>query len=407
MAGCADDKPTEQPYRVTHEYAISDPQFRRTIGTLLGPPLVGGNATTTLLNGDQIFPAMLEVIRGAKETINFETYIFWPGQVGRLFTDALCERAKNGVEVRLIFDTVGSGNIDRKFTKEMKDCGVQVVEYHHLKWYDWTSAQKLNNRTHRKLLIVDGVIGFTGGVGIADEWTGNADTPKHYRDTHYKVLGPVVAQLQAAFVDNWMGSTGKVIDGEEFFPELKDAGSEWAQAFKSSPRGGSESMELLFLLSIAAAEKNIRIASAYFVPDELTIQTLADACKRGVKVQIIVPGKHIDEKIVRPASRARWGDLLKAGVEIYEYEPTMYHCKQMIVDDLWVSIGSANLDNRSFRTNAEANLNVLDQKFAHEQIKVFDDDLKHSTQITFEQWNNRPAHEKAVESFTTIFGWLM
>ena len=407
LLGCADDKPTEHPYRVEHRHAIGSGEFERTVGNLLGPPLVAGNAVTTLVNGDQIFPPMLEAIRAAKRTIDFETYIYWRGEIGQKFTDALSERASNGVEVHVILDVVGSDKIDKQYVKRMRDAGAKVVEFHHLKLYDWTSAQKLNNRTHRKLLIVDGEVGFTGGVGIADEWAGNADSPKHYRDTHYQLQGSVVAQLQAAFADNWMGSTGEVIHGDAYFPELHDSGKLRAQVFKSSPQGGSESMELLYLLSMAAAEKNIRLGSAYFVPDDLTIRTLIDATKRGVSVQIIVPGKLIDEKVVRPASRARWGELLKAGVEIYEYQPTMYHSKQMIVDDAWVSIGSANLDNRSFRLNAEANLNVMDRDFAQEQIRVFEDDLAQCKQITYEQWQHRPANEKMFESFAAVFGWLM
>jgi cardiolipin synthase len=407
LAGCADDRPTEQPYRVKHEYGLSDPQFQRTIGCLLGPPLIGGNSVTPLINGDQIFPSMLQAIRDARKSVDFETYIYWRGTVAQQFTDALCDRAAHGVKVHVIIDTVGSDKLDKKYVKRMKDAGAQVVLYHPLRWYDWTSANKLNNRTHRKLLIVDGQVGFSGGVAVADEWLGNADSPKHYRDNHYRIEGPVVAQLQAAFADNWMETTGEVLRGDAYFPPLSNTGNELAQVFKSSARGGSESMELLYLLSMAAAEKNIRLATAYFVPDKLTIQTLIEARQRGVSVQIILPGRHTDEKLVRPASRARWGDLLKAGVEIYEYEPTMYHCKQMIVDDLWVSIGSANMDNRSFRTNAEANLNIFDGAFAREQAQIFEQDLKQSTRITYEQWQRRPAWEKIGDTMNSWFGWLM
>jgi cardiolipin synthase len=405
--GCADDRPTERSYRLNHDYSISDPQFTRTMGHLLGPALIGGNSTQTLMNGDQIFPAMLDAIRSAKSTITFETFVFWRGKVGAAFTEALCERARNGVKVHVIIDTLGADRIDHDYYRALRKAGVQLVQFHPFKWYDWTSAQKLNNRTHRKLLIIDGRIGFTGGVGIADEWSGNADSSKHWRDTHYRVTGPVVAQLQAAFADNWMGATGNVLHGDAYFPELREAGSHVSQVFKSGPQGGSESMELLYLLSMAAAEKNIRLASAYYVPDRLTIKQLCEARKRGVKVQIIVPGPKIDVKVVRTASRAMWGKLLKAGVEIYEYQPTMFHVKQMIIDDAWVSIGSANLDNRSFRMNAEANLNVLDRDFALEQIKLFDEDLSRSKRITYEQWQHRPLGAKMMEGFTSMFWWLM
>jgi cardiolipin synthase len=405
--GCADDKPTERPYHVTHKYGLADPEFERTVGNLLGPPLIGGNSTTTLINGDQIFPPMLQAIRDAKRSIDFESYVYWRGQIAQQFTNALSERAASGIKVHVILDVFGSDKIDRKYVQQMHDSGVELVQYHALHWYDWTSARKLNNRTHRKLLIVDGEVGFTGGVGIADEWMGNADSPLHWRDTHYMLRGPVVAQLQAAFADNWMGTTGRVVHGDEYFPELHSEGRQWAQVFKSGPQGGSDSMELLYLLSFAAAEKNIRLSTAYFVPDDLSIQTLIEARKRGATVQIIVPGPLTDEKTVRRASRSRWGELLKAGVEIYEYQPTMYHCKLMIIDDLWVSIGSANLDNRSFRVNAEANLNVMDHDFAQEQIRMFEDDIKHSKPINYEQWQHRPAGEKMIEQAATFFGWLM
>ena len=404
--GC-ENGPTDKPYRMEHEYSVADPQFARTIGSLLGPPLIGGNETTTLLNGYQIFPAMLEAIVSAQKSINFETYIYWSGEVGEAFTAALAERAQAGVAVHLIIDSVGSDRVSRGQLERLKDAGVKIVKYHPLQWYNLTTASKLDNRTHRKLLIVDGVVGFTGGAGIADDWAGNADSPEHWRDTHYRLRGPAVAQLQAAFVDNWMESTGIVLHGDDYFPEIEQAGSQLAQVFKSSPTGGSESMQLMYLLSIAAARQNIRLASSYFVPDDLTIKSIIAARKRGVRVQVIVPGKIMDVKVVRSASRARWGGMLKAGVEIYEYQPTMFHCKQLIVDDRWVSIGSSNIDNLSFRKNDEANLNVLDEAFAAEQIKVFETDLKSSKQVTYDAWRRRPLHTKMWEGFTAMFGFLM
>jgi cardiolipin synthase len=284
---------------------------------------------------------------------------------------------------------------------------VHLVQYHPLKWYDIGWTKKINNRTHRKLLIIDGEIGFTGGVGIADEWMGNADSPKHWRDTHYMIRGPIVWQLQAAFADNWMKTTGHVLHGDENFPELHEVGPQWAQVFRSSPSGGATSMELMYLLSFAAAKKNIRLSSAYFIPDKLTVDALLSARERGVAIQIIAPGNHIDEKLVRPASRARWGPLLKAGVEIYEYQPTMYHTKLMIIDNDWTSIGSANLDDRSFKLNDEANMNVLDGAFAGEQIDKFNDDLTHSKQITYQVWRKRPISERLFEGFVSPWAWLM
>jgi cardiolipin synthase len=285
----------------------------------------------------------------------------------------------------------------------MKQAGVQVVQYHPFHIWDPSTWRQLDNRTHRKLMVVDGAIGFTGGVGIADEWRGNADAKNHWRDNHYRVTGPIVAQLQAAFEDNWVKTTGQVLLGNDYFPPLEGTGTLWAQVFKSSTQGGSESMELMMLLSIASARTNVRMESAYFVPDQTTQRYLIDACRRGVQVEIIVPGPDIDEKVVRQASRAAWGKLLKAGVAIYEYQPTMFHCKQLIVDDAWVSIGSSNLDNRSFRINDEANLNILNHEFAAQQIAVFNGDKAHSHAISYERWKRRPLGLHISEWMASIF----
>jgi cardiolipin synthase len=405
LGGCVSKPPID--YVLESGYSVSDPQFARTMGNLLGPPLIGGNSIKSLRNGDEIFPEMLGAIKGAKETITFETYIYWSGDIGRQFTEALCERAKAGVHVSAILDWVGSNKISRQYIQRMKDAGVEIVEYHPLRFYDIGSAQRLNNRTHRKLLVIDGKIGFTGGVGIADEWEGNAESPKHWRDMHYRVEGPVVAQLQSAFIDNWLKTTGHVLNDKDHFPALAPAGEQFSQVFKSGAEGGSASMELMFLLSLTAAHKDISIGNAYFVPDDLTIKTLIAARNRGVRVRVIVPGPHLDEQVVRRASHGRWGELLKNGVEIYEFQPTMYHTKLLIVDQLWVSIGSSNLDNRSFRLNDEANLNVLDAKFAAEQMRIFDEDITQSKQMTFEQWKHRPVMERMLEGISQLFAPLL
>ncbi|HMA18177.1 MAG TPA: cardiolipin synthase [Thermoanaerobaculia bacterium] len=375
-------------------YAIGDPQFLRAMGSLLGPPIVGGNRVATLINGDQIFPAMLDAIRGAKETIDFETYIYWSGEVGQQFADALSERARAGIRVHVLLDWVGSGKAKNEYLDEMREAGVEVEKYHPLRWYH---LARINNRTHRKLLIVDGKVGFTGGVGIADKWSGNAQDPDHWRDSHFRLEGPAVAQMQAAFMDNWMKTQSKVLHGEDYFPRLEPVGSSGAQVFKSSPREGSESVRLMYLLSIASSRRRLLIANSYFVPDDLSVDAFVAARKRGVDVEIIVPGAKIDSELTRKASRSRWGDLLKAGVEIYEYRPTMYHCKVMVVDDLWVSVGSTNFDNRSFRLNDEANLNVFDNDFAREQAEVFERDRARSHRVTLSEWEHRPLPEKLLE----------
>ena len=384
---------------IDKRYSIDDPQFLRSMGVLLGPAIVPGNHVQTLVNGAEIFPAMLAEIRAAKKSITFETYIYWSGTIGKEFSDALSERARAGVRVFVLLDWAGAAKMEDGYLQNMKDAGVQIEKYHPLRWYN---ISRMNNRTHRKLLIVDGKIGFTGGVGIADQWNGTAQDKDHWRDTHFKVAGPVVAQMQAAFMDNWTKTRGQVLHGEEFFPALTPVGEDAAQMFKSSPSEGAESMRLMYLLSISAAQKSITLSSAYFVPDDLTIEMLTEAMRRGVRFQVIVPSGKIDTEIVRKASRARWGKLLKAGAEISEYQPTMFHCKVMVVDDLWASVGSTNFDNRSFRLNDEANLNVYNREFALRQQAVFNEDLKKSKRITLEQWQNRPWQEKLIEHTSAL-----
>ena len=386
---------------IEHRYAITDPQFLRSMSVLLGPPLLPGNNVQDLINGDQIFPAMLAAIRSAQKTITFESYIYWSGKTGKAFSQALAERARAGVKVHLLLDWAGSHKADQDSINEMGRAGVQVLKFHRPQWYRF---RNLNQRTHRKLLVVDVTIGFTGGLGIADEWSGNAQDPDHWRDTHFRIEGPVVAQLQGAFGDNWTKATGEVLHGDAYFPELKPAGGSPAQMFKSSVEGGAESMQLMYMLTLAAAARSIELSMAYFIPDELTMDHLVAAIKRGVKVRIILPGDHTDSHLVRSASRAQWGRILAAGGEIYEYQPTMFHCKVLIVDGAWVSVGSTNFDSRSFRLNAEANLNVFDPQFARRQAAQFEEDLKRSKRITYEEWKDRAWHLKAWDHVVAFFG---
>ena len=375
-------------------YESDDGEFRRSLSALLGPQIVEGNKVETLLNGDQIFPSMLAAIRTAKSTITFETYIYWSGSIGREFVDALQERARAGVRVHVLLDWVGSQKMEQALLDEMKQAGVQVERFHEPEWSQWN---KLNNRTHRKLLVVDGRIGYTGGVGIADHWRGQARNPQEWRDSHFRVEGPVVAQMQSVFLDNWMRVTGDVLHGDAYFPALKPAGDLAAQMFSSSPSGGSESMQLMYLLAITAAKRSIDLANSYFVPDEMTIQTLVDAARRGVKVRVIVPSGHIDSEVVRKASRGSWGPMLQAGIEIAEFQPTMYHVKGLVVDGVFSSVGSTNFDNRSFRLNDEANLNVLDRDFGAIQRRVFDQDWALARRITLAEWQARPWTERLLE----------
>lgn len=379
-------------------YTSQDTDFRRALGVLLGPPVVSGNHVTTLINGDQIFPPMLEAIRSARQCICFETFIFRDA-IAADFCRELTAAAKRGVRVHVLLDWLGSRGMDRSLLEPARKAGAELRLYHELSWYH---LGRLNNRTHRKLLVVDGRIGFTGGVGIGKEWTGNAQDPSHWHDTHYRVTGPVVAQMQAVFVDNWIKATGEVLHGEDYFPSLAPTGDMDAQMFASSPAGGSESMHLMVLLAITAAQESIDIANSYFVPDELTIDALIAARQRGARVRIVVPNRHTDAPVGRWAAHALYGTLLEAGIEIYEYQPTMIHCKVMVVDRLWVSVGSGNFDNRSFRLNDEANLNVFSAALAEEQTRMIEADIAHSKRMLQHRWARRSLSRRMFENVAIL-----
>ena len=396
--GCVSTSEKQIRHAIHTDYSVQDTPFRNSLSYLLGPPLVEGNNVVELLNGDQIFPAMLEAIRSARKTITLETFIWSPGKVSTQFVAALSERAQAGVKVHIMADALGS-RLSPAEIDYLKQAGVQYVSYNPprgLKLFG------VNHRTHRKLLVVDGQIGFTGGVCLSDEWLGNADAPDRWRETHLRVEGPVVGQMQAVFMDNWLKERSEALHGEDYFPELKRAGSMTAQCFKSGPRDSAESARLAYLLAIGAARKNIRLAHSYFVPSELAIEALLDARQRGVKIEVIVPAA-FDNKLVGSASRSRWDQLLAAGVEFYEFQPSLYHCKIMIVDDLWATVGSVNFDERSFEINDEANLNVLDREFAAELIKTFEEDKSKSRRLDARDFEKRNWFMKCWDHFVGLF----
>jgi cardiolipin synthase A/B len=386
-------------YRPRRLYTSGDPDFRRALGILLGPPLVPGNRVTTLINGDRIFPPMLAAIRAAKTSVTFETFVI-RDQIGRDFCEALSAAGQRGVTVCILIDWLGSRGMDPKLIEATRQAGCDLQLYHPPTWFH---LGRLNNRTHRKVLIVDGAIGFTGGVGMGNEWLGDAQDAAHWRESHYQVEGPVVAQMQAVFVDNWIKATGRVLHGPEFFPATHaNAGNMDAQMFGSSPVGGSESMHLMILLALTAAQKSIDIENAYFVPDRLTAEALAVAARRGVRVRIVVPGKFTDARVGRWAAQALYGDLLDAGVEIYEYQPTMIHCKVLVIDGTWTSVGSANFDDRSFRLNDEANLNVFSSDLAAEQIRYIEADIAVSKRMMLRRWARRSGTRRIYESLALL-----
>jgi cardiolipin synthase A/B len=380
--------------KIEHIYSANDPEFSRSLGCLLGPSLLKGNKVTVLTNGVEIFPAMLKAIDQAEKSICFETYICWSGEIAQKFVKALSKKASDGVKVNVIVDWFGAIKFEKDLEDELVSAGVRFVRFHPPKWYN---ISRMNNRTHRKILILDGKVGFTGGVGIADVWLGNADKEDHWRETHFKIEGPAVTHLVSAFHDDWLKTVGEVLHGDFYFPDIPVAGEVVAHAFSSSALGGSESARLMVLLAITAATEEILISTAYFIPDRPIIDAFKRARKRGVSIKIILPGEIIDEKLVRVLSKKYWGELLESGVEIYEYQPTMYHCKIMMVDGVWCSVGSMNFDSRSFSLNEETNFNIHD-KFITKKLKdSFINDQSHSIKVEYETWKNRGFKQKLLE----------
>jgi cardiolipin synthase A/B len=381
-------------YHMRHQFAVRDLAFLQTMHALTGAPLSADSRVEVLRNGVQIFPSMLAAIRGARKTINLEFYIYWDGQVGRQFAEALAERARAGVAVKVILDAVGSAPMSQSLIDFMARNGIDLEWYHPLRWY---TLSRVNHRTHRKLLIVDGEVGFSGGVGIADEWIGDADAKNHWRETVVRVEGPVVVQMQFAFMDNWVKSRGELLTGLDYFPALGPRGNHLTQIIKSSPSEGSSTVKLMYIVSIVSAARSIYLSSAYFVPDRDTMRALEGAVRRGVDVRVIVPGEHVDVPIARQASRWHYDQLLRRGIRIFEYQPTMMHAKTMVVDGVWTTIGSSNFDERSFRLNDEVNVNIYDEGIAAEMERMFHEDLAHCEEITMRKWFRRPWFDRVKE----------
>jgi cardiolipin synthase len=387
-------------YHMRHQFGVRDLAFLQTMHALTGSPLSTGNQVTILENGVQIFPSMFAAIRNAKKTINMEFYIYWDGEVGREFAEVLAERARAGVQIKVILDAVGSATMSRSLIEFLRRNGIDLEWYHPLRWY---TLSRFNHRTHRKVMIVDGEIGFSGGFGIADEWLGDADAENHWRETVIRIEGPVVPQMQSAFMDNWVKSRGELLTGLDYFPALEPRGQHLAQVIKSSPSEGSSTVKLLYIISIVSAQKSIYISNAYFVPDSDTIRALEGAVRRGVDVRVIVPGKYTDVPIVREASHLQYDMLLRRGIRIFEYQPTMMHSKTMVVDGIWSTIGSSNFDDRSFRLNDEVNVNVYDEGVAAQMEAMFSEDLSRSVEVTSPKWLRRPVFEKLKENFAGVF----
>ncbi|HEX6322940.1 MAG TPA: phospholipase D-like domain-containing protein [Vicinamibacterales bacterium] len=391
---------------VRSAYATEDPKFPAYVAAIAGSPLTRGGRFEVLTNGVQIMPAMLAAIEQAQQRIVFETYVFTDGEYARRFSAALAAAAQRGVRVYLLLDAMGAKGIGDANEKLMTDAGVHVA------WFNpitFRQVEEINGRTHRKILVVDGKVGFTGGVGVADYWAGNADAKDHWRDTQILIEGPPLRYLEACFYENWIESAGVVTPEIEELPDLRaDVADDQILSVPvwSSPVGGHNGVKKLYLLSLAAARRTVDIQTPYFVMDGSTKWSLLQAAARGVRVRMLLEGDSTDAKPVKYASRFGYDDLLAAGIEIHEYQPTMMHAKAMIVDGVWSIVGSSNLDNRSLELNDENNLGIADRAFAGRLLQDFEVDLTRSKRITLEEWRDRPWLHKVRERFWGAFGEL-
>jgi len=382
-AGCTSTSAKRQIYHFNHPIPPADPAFRRSLDSF-GNLMVKGNSVELLKNGDQIFPAYLEAIAGAKRTVNLESYIFGNDRAGAMVTNALLDAARRGVEVRVLID--GFGGRPGPLLDQMKKGGVDARTYDPIR--PWTLV-RISWRTHRKLLLVDGAVGFTGGLGIDVRWLGDARNPQEWRDTQVRVTGPVVGQMQAIFGEDWTYTTGEILAGDKFYPALTATDDLEAQAIKVSRGDLSSQAKMLYYVAIRSAVKSIHLQNAYFLPDPQVRQAMVEAVQRGVDVRVMVPGKHIDIPVVRLASRLHYGELLKGGVRIYEYVDTMLHAKTAVVDGVLSIVGSINFDDRSMVRNAEESMAIYDRGFAAKLDALFMEDIKHCKEIDYERWKRR------------------
>jgi cardiolipin synthase len=389
-AGCAHHDPV---LRLPALHA-GEPAFSATLGAYSGSAAVSGNRVEILLNGDGIFPAKLRAIRSARKNINYAQYVFDEGQPSVDIANALAERCRAGITVNLLLDGVGTLTMPGEYRKLLQEAGCRLETFRPL---NPLAFDRFNYRNHRRILVVDGRVGITGGSGTSGKWGGNGQTPDHWRDTDVWVEGPVVEQVQGAFAENWLEATGVAIGGSDYFPRpLESKGTVAAQAVRSSPSGGSAAMYVVFLLAMTSAQRSIYITNPYFLPDNKMIDTLVASARRGVRVVVLLPGA-IDHNLVRQASRSELGRLLEAGVEIYEYRAAMLHAKTMVVDGRWATVGSTNLDRRSFDLNDELNLVMYNETVAQRLERVFLDDLTRSRQMTYEQWRSRSVVSRFLE----------
>ncbi|MBV9128479.1 MAG: cardiolipin synthase B [Verrucomicrobia bacterium] len=381
-------------HRPEHTFGVRDPAFFGSAHALSDPVPVAGNKIELLQNGDAIFPAMLGALRAAKKTINFEAYIFFSDGTGRQFRDVLCERARAGLEVRVILDGIGSGSkLANSDVKMLRDAGCRFAYFHPVR--SWR-ADRLDHRSHRRVCVIDGRLAFVGSAGFADPWSGHAQDQDHWRDLHARVEGPLVAKLQAAFQDHWMQCRGEVLSGPDQFPALPPAGALQAQTV-SSHSFSVATVPLVQAQAIAAAERSICITNAYFTPTPDQVDLLLKAVQRQVEVRILLPGEHNDQPATKSAGRTAYGKLLEGGVKIYEYQPTMIHQKTLVVDGMFAMLGSSNLDSRSSQLNDELDVTVYDEAFGKQMEAVFENDLRSARLYTLEEFKKRGLWERFTE----------
>ncbi|MEO6008279.1 MAG: phospholipase D-like domain-containing protein [Vicinamibacteraceae bacterium] len=387
-------------FAVDHQMAVESEAFLDSMVGSTGIPLLAGNAIDILNNGDEFYPSMLEAIRGARRSITIEAYIYWRGDIGLEVAHAIADRGRAGVPVKLLLDAVGSATIGTEILEILAAGGCQLGWFNPIGWY---TLDRFNYRTHRKSLVVDGCIAFTGGAGIADHWQGSAQDPEHWRDMQVRIEGPGAVPLQTGFAQNWLRTTGEMVSGPEFFPPPVDAGDVDVLTVLSSPSAGASPVRTMYYLAIAAARRSIQIANPYFVPDQVAIDAIKAARARGVAVTVIVSGIRNDNWLARHNSVRLFGPLLEAGVEIYEYNRTMLHQKTMVVDDAWATIGTANFDNRSFAFNEESNVSLHDRGCVKRLIAVFAEDLAVSDRVTLDRWRRRGVIAQAQELVAALF----
>jgi cardiolipin synthase len=387
-------------YELIEGLDVGSPGYRWAAEALTGFPISEGSSAEPLVNGDRIFPALLDTIRGAERTLCLETYVYWTGEIANEVAAAVCERAEAGVQCKVLVDAVGALKMESDLLDRMGRAGATVVRFRPPKPY---AARRLTNRTHRRLLVADGRVGMTGGVGIAKEWEGDAKGPDEWRDTHVIVRGPVVRGLVGAFAEHWLEGTGEVLAGEGFLPDLEPLPDGVpAQAVRSNAGIGDTNAEAIYYLAIASARQTLDLAAAYFAPRPAFIEALCEAAGRGVDVRVVVPGPHIDKSLVRTAGRAAYDELLEGGVRVFEYQPTMFHAKTLAVDGKWATVGTVNFDNRSFQLHDEITLGVWSERFAGLLRESFDADVEHSEEIHPQRWRRRSVRQRLSEEMTKL-----